>query len=162
VTSLNKVQLIGNLGRDPEVRYTPSGTPVATVSIATSRGWKDKETGEPKAATEWHRVVLHGRNAELAAQHLVTGSRVYVEGALSTRKWTDAHNVERYATEVRAFELKFLGGKRKDNSAGNGAPPTPVSSSGKRAVKRASAPATEAPAAAPATSPETEWDDIPF
>ena len=162
MASLNKVQLIGNLGRDPEIRQTSSGAPVATVSIATTERWKDKETGEIKEAAEWHRVVLYGRNAELAAEHLSTGSQVYVEGALSTRKWTDAQNVERYSTEIRAFELKFLGGKRKDNSAANHAPPTEVSPSRKRGAKRASAPAAEAPAAVPVSSPETEWDDIPL
>ena len=162
MASLNKVQLIGNLGRDPEVRKTSSGAPVATVSIATSDRWKDKETGEIKEATEWHRVVLYGRNAELAAEHLSTGSQVYVEGALSTRKWTDAQNVQRYSTEVRAFELKFLGGKRKDSGAGNRSAPTEVSPTRKRGARRASVPAAEVTAASPASSPETEWDDIPL
>jgi single-strand DNA-binding protein len=162
VASLNRVQLIGNLGRDPEVRYTLSGTPVVTVSIATSERWKDKETGEPKEATEWHRVVLHGRNAELAAEHLATGSQVYVEGALSTRKWTDAHNVERCTTEIRAFEIKFLGGRRKDNGGGNGAPATAASPGVRRGAKRAAAPAAKATAAAPAGGLETEWDDLPL
>ena len=161
MASLNKVQLIGNLGRDPEVR-THSGKPIATLSLATSERWTDKETGELKEATEWHRVVLHGRNAELAGEHLVTGSQVYVEGALSTRKWSDAQNVERYTTEVRAFELKFLGGKRKDNGGGNGEPTTAASQVAKRGAKRTSAPPAKAPATAPATNPETQWDDIPF
>ena len=160
MASLNKVQLIGNLGHDPEVRHTPSGRPVATLSIATSERWKDKETGEPKEATEWHRVVLHGRNAELAAEHLATGSQVYIEGALSTHKWTDAQNVERYSTEVRAFELKFLGGKRKGNGAGTAA--AGASPAVRPAAKRAPAAAAKARAAAPASGPGTDWDDIPL
>jgi single-strand DNA-binding protein len=162
MASLNKVQLIGNLGRDPEVRHTPSGTSVATLSIATSERWKDKETGEPKETTQWHRVVLHGRNAELAAEHLATGSQVYVEGALSTRTWTDAQNVERYCTEVRAFELKFLGGKRKGNSGGAGTAAAGASPAVKPATKRAPAAAAKARAAAPASGPGTDWDDIPL
>ena len=162
MASLNKVQLIGNLGRDPEVRHMPSGAPVATLSIATSERWKDKETGEPKEATEWHRVVLYGHNAELAGEHLTTGSQVYVEGALSTRKWTDAQNVERYSTEVRAFEVKFLGGKRKGNGSGDGTSPSRAAPAEKPAARRAAPRAGKAPAAASASRPGTDWDDIPL
>lgn len=167
MASLNKVQLIGHLGREPEVRSTPSGTAVATLSIATSERWKDKDTGEPKETTEWHRVVLYGRNAELAGEHLITGSQVYVEGALSTRKWTDAQNVERYATEVRAFELKFLGGKRKGNGSadgtpGSGAAPAASAATEKPAAKRAAARSSKPPAAASAGRQATDWDDIPL
>ena len=162
MASLNKVQLIGHLGREPEVRTTPSGTAVVTLSIATSERWKDKDTGEAKEATEWHRVVLYGRNAELAGEHLITGSQVYVEGALSTRKWTDAQNVERYSTEVRAFDLKFLGGKRKGNGSAAGTAAPAASPTVKPAAKRAPAAATKARAAAPASGPGTDWDDIPL
>ncbi len=163
MASLNKVQLIGNLGRDPELRYAASGTALATLSIATSERWKDKDTGEPKETTEWHRVVLHGRNAELAAEHLITGSQVYVEGALSTRKWTDAQNVERYSTEVRAFELKFLGGKRKgDGSTDATSAASPAAPAEKPATKRAAARAGKAPGGSSTGRPGTDWNDIPL
>lgn len=98
--SLNQVQLIGNLGNDPEVRYMPSGGAVANLSIATTEKWKDKATGEPKEQTEWHRVVIFGKLAEIAGEYLRKGSKVFIEGGLRTRKWTDQAGVERYTTEV--------------------------------------------------------------
>lgn len=98
--SLNQVQLIGNLGNDPEVRYMPSGGAVANLSIATTEKWKDKATGEPKEQTEWHRVVIFGKLAEIAGEYLRKGSKVFIEGGLRTRKWTDQQGVERYTTEV--------------------------------------------------------------
>lgn len=98
--SLNQVQLIGNLGNDPEVRYMPSGGAVANLSIATTEKWKDKDTGEPKEQTEWHRVVIFGKLAEVAGEYLRKGSKVFIEGGLRTRKWTDQQGVERYTTEV--------------------------------------------------------------
>lgn len=98
--SLNKVQLIGNLGRDPEVRFTQDGRAMATLSVATSESWRDKNSGEPQERTEWHRVVIWGKPAELAQQLLHKGSKVYVEGQLQTRKWTDQQGQERYTTEV--------------------------------------------------------------
>lgn len=98
--SLNQVQLIGNLGNDPEVRYMPSGGAVANINIATTEKWKDKATGEPKEQTEWHRVVIFGKLAEIAGEYLRKGSKVFIEGGLRTRKWTDQQGVERYTTEV--------------------------------------------------------------
>lgn len=98
--SLNQVQLIGNLGADPEVRYMSSGGAVANISIATTEKWKDKATGEPKEQTEWHRVVIFGKLAEIAGEYLRKGSKVFIEGGLRTRKWTDQQGVERYTTEV--------------------------------------------------------------
>lgn len=98
--SLNQVQLIGNLGNDPEVRYMPSGGAVANLSIATTEKWKDKTTGEPKEQTEWHRVVIFGKLAEIAGEYLRKGSKVFIEGGLRTRKWTDQAGVERYTTEI--------------------------------------------------------------
>lgn len=98
--SLNKVEIIGNLGADPEVRYMPSGGAVANLSIATTESWKDKTTGEKKEQTEWHRVVIFGKLAEIAGEYLRKGSKVFIEGGLRTRKWTDQQGVERYTTEI--------------------------------------------------------------
>ncbi len=97
---VNKVILIGNLGNEPDVRYMPSGDPMATISIATSESWKDKNTGEPQERTEWHRVVFFGKLAEIVKQYLHKGSKVYVEGQLRTRKWQDKEGHDRYTTEV--------------------------------------------------------------
>jgi single-strand DNA-binding protein len=117
MSSLNKVQLIGNLGRTPELHHLPDGTPVVTVSIATTESWKDKQTGQKKEATEWHRVVFFRGLAEVVGQYLVKGSTVYVEGTLKTRKYQDRDGEDRYVAEVRATELRMLGGKRKDPGA---------------------------------------------
>ncbi len=108
---LNKVTLIGNLGADPEVRYMPAGGAVTSISIATTRRWKDKQTGERKDATEWHRVVFFNRIAEIAGEYLKKGSQVYVEGRLQTRKWQDKDGHERYTTEIIAEEMHMLGSK---------------------------------------------------
>jgi single-strand DNA-binding protein len=114
MASLNKVQLIGNLGRDPEVRYLPDGTPTATISLATSESWKEKKTGEKVEATEWHRVVFFRGLAEVVGKYLAQGSTVYIEGKLKTRKYQDKDGADKYVTEVRAGELIMLGGKRKE------------------------------------------------
>ena len=119
MASLNKSQLIGHFGRDPEVRAFPDGTAVANVSIATSETWKDRQSGEQRERTDWHNVVFKRGLAEIVGKYLVKGSQVYVEGALRTRKFTDAQGVDRYVTEIHAKELLMLGGKRKD---GAGAP----------------------------------------
>lgn len=111
MSSVNKVILVGNLGRDPEMRSFPSGDQIANVSIATTDKWKDKQTGEMKEATEWHRVVLNGRLAEIAGQYLRKGSQVYVEGSLRTRKW-EKDGVAQYATEIRADQMQMLGSKQ--------------------------------------------------
>jgi len=111
MASLNKVCIIGNLGRDPEMRSFPSGDQVANVTIATTDKWKDKQTGEMKEATEWHRVVFNGKLAEVVGQYLRKGSQVYVEGSLRTRKWTDKDGVEKYSTEIRAEQMQMLGSK---------------------------------------------------
>ncbi len=111
MSSLNKVQLIGNLGRDPELRYMPSGDAVANIAIATTDKWKDKATGEAREATEWHRVSFFGKLAEIAGQYLKKGSSVYIEGKLKTRKYTDKDGVEKYATEIIADQMQMLGGK---------------------------------------------------
>lgn len=114
--SLNKVMLIGNLGQDPEVRYTAGGDAVTTLSVATTDEWKDKASGEKRQQTEWHRVVLFKKLAEIAGKHLAKGSQVYLEGRIKTKKWTDKDGVERYTTQVDATELKFLGKRERDQS----------------------------------------------
>ena len=112
MASVNKVIIVGNLGRDPEMRTFPSGDQVANVTIATTDKWKDRQTGEMKEATEWHRVVFNGRLAEIAGQYLRKGSQVYVEGSLRTRKWTDQAGVEKYSTEIRADQMQMLGSRQ--------------------------------------------------
>jgi len=109
MASLNKVILIGNLGKDPETRYAPSGDAICNLTLATTETWKDKSTGERREATEWHRVVFFGRVAEVAAQYLRKGSQIYVEGRLQTRKWQDQSGQDRYTTEIRGDEMKMLG-----------------------------------------------------
>lgn len=108
--SLNKAQLIGNLGRDAELRYTPGGTPVATVNIATTEVWNDKTTGQKKEQTEWHRVVIWGKQAESLNEYLKKGKQIYVEGRIQTRKWQDKDGVDRYTTEIRSDRITLLGG----------------------------------------------------
>jgi len=110
--SVNKVIIIGNLGSDPEVRYMPNGGAVANISIATSESWKDKSTGEQQERTEWHRVVMFRRLAEIAGSYLRKGSKVYVEGKLQTRKWQDNAGADRYTTEIVADKMEMLGGGR--------------------------------------------------
>lgn len=108
---VNKVIIIGNLGADPEVRYMPQGGAVASITVATSESWTDKQTNEKKEQTEWHRVVIYQRLAEIAGEYLRKGSKVYIEGRLRTRKWQDQQGVERYTTEIIAGELQMLDGK---------------------------------------------------
>jgi len=119
---VNKVILIGNLGRDPEVRYMPNGQAVANVTIATSEAWKDKNTGEQQERTEWHRVVFFRRLAEIAGEYLKKGSKVYIEGKLQTRKWQDQQGQDRYTTEVVANEMQMLDSKGAGNNFSS-APP---------------------------------------
>jgi single-strand DNA-binding protein len=154
MASVNKVTIIGNLGRDPEVRYTPDGASITNVTIATTDTWKDKATGEKKEATEWHRVVFFGKLAEIAGQYLKKGRQVYVEGALRTRKWTDKDGQERYTTEIVANEMKMLGTRE-----GMGDAP-PRESGGAGAAAGGNRPAA---AAAPAGGNFNDFeDDIPF
>ncbi len=108
---INKVILVGNLGADPETRYMPSGTAVTNLSVATSESWKDKQTGEQNERTEWHKVVMFDRLAEIAAEYLRKGSQVYIEGKLQTRKWQDRDGNDRWTTEIRANEMQMLGGR---------------------------------------------------
>lgn len=111
MASVNKVIILGNLGKDPEGRYMASGEAMCNITVATSENWKDKATGEKKELTEWHRISFFGKLAEIAVQYLKKGSQVYVEGSIRTRKWTDKEGQERYTTEIRGDEMKMLGGK---------------------------------------------------
>ena len=111
MSSINKVILIGNLGKAPDLKFLPSGQPVANFSIATSEKWKDKSTGESKEQTEWHNIVIFGKLAEICGQYLKKGSSVFVEGRLQTRKWQDKDGQDRYTTEIIANEMKMLGGR---------------------------------------------------
>tara|TARA_B100000214_G_scaffold83045_1_gene56447 strand:- start:6 stop:437 length:432 start_codon:yes stop_codon:yes gene_type:complete len=111
MSSVNKALIIGNLGQDPEIKYTQSGSPVANLSVATSERWKDKSTGDQKEQTEWHRVVVFGRLAEIAEQYLKKGSKVFIEGKIQTRDWEDSEGRKRYTTEVVAREMTMLDSK---------------------------------------------------
>lgn len=119
---VNKVILVGNLGRDPETRAMPSGMSVCNLNIATSESWKDRQSGEQQERTEWHRVALFGRLAEVAGEYLHKGSQVYIEGSLRTRKWQDKQGVERYTTEIIASDMQMLGGR---GGGGGAAPEAP-------------------------------------
>jgi len=119
---VNKVILVGNLGADPEVRYMPSGGAVANITIATSESWKDKQTGQSQERTEWHKVALFNRLAEITGEYLKKGAKVYIEGSLRTRKWQDKAGQDRYTTEIVASEMQMLDGR------GSGAPQMPSSS----------------------------------
>lgn len=165
MASVNKVIIIGNLGRDPEVRYAPSGSAICNVAIATSRNWKDKTSGERQEETEWHRVVFYDRLAEIAGEYLKKGKSVYIEGRLKTRKWTDKDGVEKYTTEVIAQEMTMLGGR--EGGAGGGGGDDGGYEPRAEAPRRA-APPPRAPAPAPRPAPKSSTgfddmdDDIPF
>ena len=120
MASVNKVIIIGNLGRDPETRYAPNGDAICNITVATTDTWKDKQTGEKKEQTEWHRVSFYGRLAEIAGQYLRKGSAVYVEGSLRTRKWQDKEGQDRYTTEIRAEQMQMLGSRQGSGGGGGG------------------------------------------
>ena len=120
MASINKVIIIGNLGRDPEVRYAPSGAAMCNVSVATTRNWKDKTSGDKVEETEWHRVVFYDRLAEIAGEYLKKGSPVYVEGRLKTRKWADKDGKDNYTTEIVAEQMQLLGGRENRGGGGYG------------------------------------------
>ena len=120
---INKVILIGNLGNDPDTRYTSGGAAVANISLATSESWKDRESGEQQERTEWHRVVFFGRLAEIVSEYLRKGSQIYVEGRLQTRKWQDKDGNDRYTTEIVANEMQMLGSRGGSADMGQSAPP---------------------------------------
>ncbi len=136
--SLNKTQLIGNLGADPEVRSLPNGTAVCNLNIATTEKWRDKTNNEAKEHTEWHKVVLYRRLAEIAAQFLSKGSQIYIEGKLRTRKWQDSNGIDRYTTEIEASEMQMLSSNRRLDSVDEGS------------------------IVSKAVNPASAYDDIPF
>ncbi len=142
---INKVILVGNLGGDPETRYMPSGSAVTNITVATNESWKDKQTGEQKDRTEWHKVAMFNRLAEVAAEYLRKGSQVYIEGKLRTRKWQDKSGQDRWTTEIIADEMQMLGGR----GGGGSAPMSSGQDSGP-------------PSAAPQPGPDDFDDDIPF
>lgn len=158
MASVNKVILIGNLGKDPEMRYMPSGDAIANFSVATTDTWKDKN-GEKQEKTEWHRVSMFGRLAEIAGEYLKKGSSVYIEGRLQTRKWTNKEGQDQYTTEVVANEMKMLGGRSGAGMSGG----TADMDSAPRASSRPAGGGSSAPAKAPAGSSFDDLeDDIPF
>ena len=160
MASVNKVIIVGNLGRDPEVRYTPNGSAVCNVTVATSRVRKNKESGEKSEDTEWHRVVFFDKLAEIAGEYLKKGRSVYVEGRLQTRKWTDKDGVEKYTTEIVATEMQMLGsregmgGGASSEEGGGYERPAPAA--------RPAAAAANRPAAKSPSGFSDMDDDIPF
>ena len=140
---VNKAIIVGTLGQDPEVRYTASGSAVANLSVATNESWKDRQTGEMQERTEWHRIVLFGKLAEIAQQYLKKGSQAYFEGRIQTRKWQDQSGNDRYSTEIVANEMQMLGGRA-------GGPVEPSGQSQSRPAERETAPIDDG------------FDDIPF
>jgi len=123
MASVNKAIILGNLGKDPEVRYAASGEALCNITVATSETWKDKTTGEKKEATEWHRISFFGKLAEIAGQYLKKGSQVYIEGTIQTRKWKDQDGQDRYTTEIRGSELRMLGKQERQQYPQQGRPP---------------------------------------
>ena len=162
MASVNKVIIVGNLGRDPEVRYNPNGVAWCTVSIATSRNWKDKTSGEKVEETEWHRVVFNDKLAEIAGEYLKKGRSVYVEGRLKTRKWTDKDGAEKFSTEILASEMQMLGsregmGQGPSDDGGGGYEQRPAP-----AARPAGAAANRPAAKSPPSGFSDMDDDIPF
>lgn len=123
MASVNKVILVGHMGQEPETRYLPDGTPTVRLSLATTDTWKNRASGEKQERTEWHRIVMFGKLAEIAAEYTHKGSQLYIEGRLRTQKWTDKQNIERYTTEIVAEKLQLLG--KKEGGNGNNAAPNP-------------------------------------
>lgn len=160
MASVNKVIILGNLGRDPEMRYTPSGSAICSLRVATTRNWKSKDSGERVEETEWHSVVMYDRQAEIAGEYLKKGRPVYIEGRLKTRKYTDKDGVEKYATDIVATEMQLLGGRE------GGAPGAGDDMGSERAPARNAPPVRSAPAPKPAAKSPTGFDDmdddIPF
>ena len=156
MASVNKVTIVGNLGRDPETRYMPSGDAMTNIAVATTDKWKDKATGEQKEATEWHRISAFGKLAEICGEYLRKGSQVYIEGSLRTRKWQDKEGQDRYTTEIRADQMRMLGSRGGGEGSGGGGgmrEPAAAPSGGG---------ASKAPAKKSGGSFDDMDDDIPF
>jgi len=148
---VNKAIIVGNVGQDPEVRYMPSGSAVAEVSVATTEQWKDKSSGEKQERTEWHRITFFGRLAEIVGEYIRKGSQIYVEGSIRTEKWQDKQGNDRYTTKIIANEMQMLGGRTGGSTGFNQDMP-----------QQQRAPQQQAPAAAPAGASADFDDDIPF
>ena len=144
---INKVILVGTLGADPDTRYTPSNAAVTNLSLATNESWKDKQSGEQKEKTEWHRIVMFNRLAEIASEYLRKGSQIYIEGKIQTRKWEDKEGKDRWTTEIVANEMQMLGGRSSGGNPG-GASGSEFASSG-----------SSAPAPAPSSDASDDFDD---
>ena len=155
MAGINKVIIVGNLGNDPEIRTMPNGEAVANISVATSESWTDKNTGERREVTEWHRIVLYRRLAEIAGQYLRKGSQVYVEGRLKTRKWQDNNGQDRYTTEIQGDNLQMLGGRSQEIGSCTPAQSAPQPSYQSRPTQSAPAPQAEPPM-------DAFDDNIPF
>ena len=169
MASVNKVIIIGNLGKDPEVRYLPSGSAICNITVATSRQWKDKASGDKQEETEWHRITFFDRMAEIAGEYLKKGRSVYVEGRLKTRKYTDKDGVEKYATDIVATEMQLLGGREGGGGGmGGGDEMGETAREPSRAAAPRSAPPARSAAPAPRAAPQAATgfddmdDDIPF
>ncbi len=156
---INKVILIGNLGNDPEVRYTPNGSAVTNVNIATTSGWRDKQTGELQERTEWHRIVFFNRLAEVAGEYLHKGSKVYIEGSLRTRKWQDKSGTDRYTTEIISTEMQILDSRHSNNNSHSSSSSSSSSSSNTHSNQAEN---TNKTAAGTTTATTDLEDDIPF
>jgi single-strand DNA-binding protein len=169
MASVNKVILVGNLGRDPELRTFPNGDQIANVTLATTDKWKDKASGEPREHTEWHRLVFSGRLAEIAGQYLRKGAPIYVEGSIRTRKWQDQSGQDRYSTDIRVDQMQMLGSRqgagepRGDDGYGDARPAAPPAQrSAPPASRPTAAPAPVAPSSGAAGGFDDLDDDIPF
>jgi len=164
---INKVILVGTLGRDPETRYMPSGGAVTNLNLATSESWKDKQTGEKKEQTEWHRVVLFNKLAEIGAEYLRKGQQVYIEGALRTRKWQNKEGHDQYTTEIVASDMQMLGGRPSGGASSDSSFDEPQRSAPRAAPAARPQQDSRPPAAAPMPQ-DSSWgggfeeDDIPF
>ena len=174
MASVNKVIIVGNLGKDPEVRYMPSGGAICNVTVATTRQWKNKESGEKQEETDWHRIVFFDRMAEIAGEYLKKGRSVYVEGRLRTRKWTDKEGKDQYTTEIVATDMQMLGSREGSGGGGGGGHASSDEEGGGGGYSERSAPQRPAPASRPAataaarpapkstTGFDNMDDDIPF
>lgn len=161
MASVNKVILVGNLGRDPEVRYSPDGAAICNISLATTSQWKDKATGERREETEWHRVVFYNRLAEIAGEYLKKGRSIYVEGRIKTRKWADKETgQDRYSTEIIGDQMQMLGGRDDDGGQAGGYADQKLASHLAQRPQHQNRPA--APQAGPAANLADLDDDIPF
>jgi single-strand DNA-binding protein len=162
MASVNKVIIVGNLGRDPETRYMPNGEAVTNIAVATTESWKDKNSGEKKEVTEWHRITFYRKLAEIAGQYLKKGSSVYIEGRLQTRKWTDKENIERYTTEIIADSMQMLSSRQ----GSGGGMPMDDDYAASAPVARQSSAANQSSSPRQTAKPTSNFndmdDDIPF